>query len=86
MVAWNTGNLRRNEPIVDDLTGLMVCTEYNVRTTPYGIPAIVIAHVKQIAINYRIFVNLSVMNVVQTTQMHSGWYEEIGRNDPAQRY
>jgi len=45
----------------------------------------VMARVKPIAINYAMFVNPFATNVVKTAQIHSWWYEEIARIDPAQR-
>jgi hypothetical protein len=43
------------------------------------------ARVKPIAINYAMFVNPFATNVVKTAQIHSWWYEEIARIEPAQR-
>ena len=45
----------------------------------------VMARVKPIAINYVMFVNRVATNAVKTAQIHSWWYEEIARIDPAQR-
>jgi len=45
----------------------------------------VMAHVKPIAINYAMFVNHFAKNAVKTAQIHSWWYEEIARIDPAKR-
>jgi len=45
----------------------------------------VMACVKPIAINYGMFVNPFATNAVKTAQIHSWWYEEIARIDPAQR-
>jgi len=67
------------------VTGLIVGTEYNAQTTLSGILAMVMARVKPIAINYAMFVNPFATNAVKTTQIHSWWYEEITRIDPAQR-
>jgi len=67
------------------VTGLIVGTEFNAQTFLSGIPATVMARIKPIAINYTMFVNPFATNVVKTTQIHSWWYEEIVRIDPAQR-
>jgi len=45
----------------------------------------VMACVKPIAINYAMFVNPFATNVMKTAQIHSWWYEEIVRIDPAKR-
>jgi len=45
----------------------------------------VMAQVKPIAINYVMFENSCSKNVVRTAQIHSWWYEEIARIEPAQR-
>jgi len=70
---------------VDNVTGLIVGAEYNAQTTLSGVPAMVMADVKPIAINYAMFVNPFATNAVKTAQIHSWWYEEIARIDPAQR-
>jgi len=75
----------RYEPFFDDMTGLIVSTKYNAQTTLSGVPAMVMARVKPIAINSGIFVNPFATNVVKTSQIHSWWYEEIARIDLAQR-
>jgi len=67
------------------VTGLIVGAEYNTQTTLSSVPAMVMACVKPIAINYVMFVNPFATNAVKTTQIHSWWYEEIVRIDPAQR-
>jgi len=85
LVGWNAGNLWRYEPIVDDVTGLIVGAGYNTQTTLSGVLAMVMARVKPIAINDAMFVNPIAMNAVNTAQIHSWWYEEIARIDPAQR-
>jgi hypothetical protein len=46
----------------------------------------VIAWVKPIPINCAKFLNPFATNAVKTTQIHSGWYEEIARLDPACRH
>jgi len=43
------------------------------------------ACVKPIAINSVMLVNPFATNAVKTAQIHSWWYEEIARIDPAQR-
>jgi hypothetical protein len=85
LVEWKAGNLWRYEPFVDDVTGLIVGAEYNAQTTLSGVPAMVMARVKPIAMNYAMFVNPFATNAVKTAQIHSWWYEEIARIDPAQR-
>jgi len=67
------------------VTGLIVGIEYNAQTTLSAIPAMVMACVKPIAINYAMIVNSFAMNAVKTALIHSWWYEEIARIDPAQR-
>jgi len=85
LVAWNAGNLWPYEPIVDYMTNCIVGAEYSTQRTISGIPAMVMASVKTIATNYAMFVNPFAMNAVKTAQMHSWWYEEITRINPAQR-
>jgi len=85
LVAWKAENLWRYEPFVDDVTGLIVGAEYNAQTTLSGVPAMVMARVKSIAINYAMFVNPFATNAVKTAQIHSWWYEEIARIGPAHR-
>jgi len=67
------------------VTGLIVGAEYKPQTTLSGVPAMVMAHVRPIAINYAMFMNPFATNAVKTTQIHRWWYEEITRIDPAQR-
>jgi len=85
LVAWKAGNLQQNEPFVDDLTSLIIGTEYNNQRTFSDVLAIVIARVKPICINYAMFVNAFATNSVKTARIRSWWYEEIARIDPAQR-
>ena len=59
--------------------------EYIAQTTLSGVPAMVMACVKPIAINYAMFVNPFAMDAVKTAQIHSWWFEEIARIDPAQK-
>jgi hypothetical protein len=66
LIAWKAGILWRYEPFVDDVTGLIVGAEYNAQTTLSGIPVIVMAHVKSIAINYAMFVNPFATNALTT--------------------
>jgi len=63
----------------------MVGAEYITQTTLSGVPAMVMARVKPIAINYAMFVNHFAANAVKIAQIHSWWYEKIARIDPAQR-
>jgi hypothetical protein len=67
------------------MTGLIIGAEYNAQTTLSGIPAMVMARVKPIAINYAMFVNPFATNALKTAQIYSWWYEEIARVDPSQR-
>jgi len=67
------------------MTCLIVGAEYNAQKTLWGVPAMVMAHVKHITINYRMFVNPFATNAVKTAQIHSWWYEEIARIYSAQR-
>jgi len=85
LVAWKTRNLSWYESFVDDVTGLIVGTEYNAQTTFSDIPPMVLAQVHPIVINYAIFVNPITINVVKSPQIHSWCYEEIARIAPAQR-
>jgi len=85
LVAWKAGNQRRYEPCVDDVTGLIVSAEYNTQTTLSGVPAMVMACVKPIAIDYVMIVYPYATNAVKTAQIHSWWYVESARTDPAQR-
>jgi hypothetical protein len=85
LVALKAGNVWQYEAFVDNVTGIIVSGEYNVQTTFSGVPAMVTAHVEPIAMNYAMFVNPFATNAVKTAQIHSWWYEEITRIDPAQR-
>jgi len=67
------------------MAGLIMCAEYNAQTMLSDIPAMVMAHVKPIAINYGMFVNPFAINSVKTTQIHSWWSDDIARIDPAQK-
>lgn len=53
------------------MTGLIVGAEYNTQISQSGVQAMVIAHVKPIAINYEMVVNLFPTNLVKTAQIHS---------------
>ena len=85
MVAWKAGNLWRYEPFVDEVTGLIAGAEFNAQITLSGVPAMVMARVKPIAIKYVMIVNPFSTDAVKTAQIHSWWYEEFARIDPAQR-
>jgi hypothetical protein len=67
------------------VTGLIVGAEYNPQTTIQGDLAMVMSHVKPIAIEKVMFLNPAVMNAVKTAHTHSSWYEAIARIDPAER-
>jgi len=67
------------------MTGLIVRAESNTQTIIPGVPVIVMACVKPIAINSAMFVNPFATNALKTAKIHSWWYEEIARIDPAQR-
>jgi len=85
LVARTAGNVWQYERFVDDMTGLMVSTEYNAQITLSGILAMVMACVKPIGINYAMFVNPFATNAVKTAQIHIWWYEKIARIDWVQR-
>jgi len=84
-VAWKARILLQYKPFVDDVTGLIVGTEYNAQITLTNFPAMVMTGVKPLAIIYAMFVNPFATNAVKTAQIHSWWYEEIARIDTAQR-
>jgi hypothetical protein len=84
-VVRKAGNLGRYEPFVDDVRGLIAGAEDNTQTTVSRIPAMVMARVKPIAINYEILVNPFATNAVNTAQIRRRWYEDIASIDPAQR-
>jgi hypothetical protein len=65
LVAWKAGNLWRYKPFVDDVTGLIIGTEYSAQTTLSGVLAIVMARVKPITIRYAMFVNPFATNAVK---------------------
>ena len=67
------------------MTGLIISVECNGQIFLSSVPAIILACVKPIAINYAMFVNPFAMNVAKTDQIQSWWYEEIARIDPADR-
>jgi len=73
------------EPLVDDVTGLIVGAEYNTQATLSGILAMPMAPEKPRALNYVMFVNPFGTNSVKAAQVHSWWYEKITMIDPAQR-
>jgi len=66
----NTANWQQYEIRIDHVTGLIVRAKYTVQTHLSGIPAMVIAPVKPIAIIYEMLVNLFARNVVNTVQIH----------------
>jgi len=67
------------------MTGLIAGAEYNAQTTLSGIPAMVMAHVKPIAVNYVMWVNPFATNVAKTVHIHIWWYKDNGRINPVQR-
>jgi len=67
------------------MTGLIVAPDYNTKPTLSGYPAMIMAQVKPVAINYVMFINPFATNVVKTAQIHSWWYDKISRFDTAQR-
>jgi len=67
------------------VTRLTIGAEYYTQIALLGVPSMVMARVKPIAINYVMFVNPFASNAVKTALIHSWWYEEITRIDPAQR-
>jgi hypothetical protein len=83
--TWKAGNQWRYKPFIDDETSLINDAEYNAQVTLSGILAMVMACVKPIAINHAMFVNPFATSAVKTTQIHSWWYKEIARINPAQR-
>jgi len=85
LVAWTAGNLWPHEPFVDDMTGLIIGVQYNTQTTLSANLAVVMARVKPIAIKYGLFLNPFATNAVKTAQIHSWWYAEIARIDPAHK-
>ena len=85
LVAWQAGNLSRDEPSVGNIIRLIVGAEYNTQTTLSGIPAMAMAHVQPLALDYAMFVNPFATNAVKTIQIHYCWYEEIARIDTAQK-
>jgi len=86
LVASKAGNLWRYELFVGNVPGLNVGAEYNAQMTFSGVSAMAMAGVKPIAINCAMLVNPVATNAVKTAQLHSWWYEDIARIDPAQRY
>jgi len=53
------------------MTGLIAGAAYNAQSTLSGVPAMIMAYVKPIAINHAMFVNPIAINVVKTAQIHS---------------
>jgi hypothetical protein len=68
LVAWTTGQAWNYEPPVDDVTGLIICAEFNSNINFSGVLAMVMASVKMIAIHFALFVNLFAINAVKATQ------------------
>jgi len=71
--------------MVDIIAGLCVGAGHNAQTYLSSFPAIVMAQVKLIPINYVISVNPFATNAVKTTLIHPWWCDETGRIHPAQR-
>jgi len=71
LIAWKAANLWRYKPFVDAVTGLIVGAEYNTQATLSGIPAMVMARVKLIAINYAMLGIPFATNTVKTAKIHS---------------
>jgi len=67
------------------VTGFLVIAEYNAQMTLSCLPAIIMACVMPVAIKFVMFLTPFAMNAVKTTQIHSWWYKEIARIDPAHR-
>ena len=84
-MEWKGGNLGRYESFIEDVTCGIVGAEYHCQTTLSVISATVLTHVTPIAMNHVKFVNPRAMNAVKTAQIHTSWYEDIGRIDSAQR-
>jgi hypothetical protein len=80
-LTWKAGNLWRYEPFDANMTGHILGTEYNPQTTLSGIPAMVPAVVRPIAINDAMVVNPFRTNAVMAAQIHSWQYEEIANID-----
>jgi hypothetical protein len=66
------------------VTGLIVGAKYKPHAMLAGVVAMVVAHVKPIAINYVMCVNHVSTNAVKTIKIHCWWYDEIIRIDTAQ--
>jgi hypothetical protein len=67
VLKWKAANLSGYKFCVDNVTGLMISSEYNILTTLSGILVIVIACVKPIAIKYAMIVNPFGTNSAKTT-------------------
>jgi len=73
LVQWKAWNLWCYEPCVHKVTGLIIGAEFSAQTTLAGIPAIIMTHVKSIAIICTMFVNRIATNAVKTSEMNSCW-------------
>jgi len=78
-------NLWQNEPIIDNVTNLIIRKDFSARTTLLDVLETILTPVKLIAINLTMFVNLGTMNMVITVQNQFWWNEIITRIDPALR-
>jgi len=77
LVAWNAGYLRRYEPVVDHVTGLIFSTAQNAQKMLSGIPAMAMACVMPTAINYAMILNPYDTNAVKAAHIYSWQYAEI---------
>jgi len=68
------------------VTGLIVPVEYQSQRTLQPVPGIIMVCVKAKDTDYAVFVNFFATHTVGTVQIHSWWYEDIARMDPAQEY
>jgi len=85
LLAWKAANRWWYYPLGDDVTGLIVGTEYKAQTTGAGVPEMFMALDNPIAIHYAMFLNPFDMNAVKCVQIQKWWYEEIPWIDPFQR-
>jgi len=84
LVAWKAGNVWQYGLFVDDVTGLIVIADDNAQTILSGVPEMVMARVKPIALNYAMIAKPFAMNGVKAARIRSRWYEEFSRIAPAQ--
>jgi hypothetical protein len=80
--SGNGGYCCRYVACVDDLTGLIVSTEYNAQTTLPGILPMVMPCAKPIAMDNVMFVNPFATHAVKPIQINSYSYHETGRMNP----